>query len=145
MLVLVLSLPLRRHRATVSNHATSIPNSFSHLGNAHPGATIVSSNIQKPDIDGRDYLLIRLKDNNLEALLISDNNTEYSSAAMNVHTGYMKDPKDFPGLAHFCEHYVFLGTKLVHRTCQVNLSLGTIKYPGANEYNQYLAAHDGRD
>jgi len=28
-------------------------------------------------------------------------------------TGHMRDPKDIPGLAHFCEHMLFLGTKKV--------------------------------
>jgi len=27
--------------------------------------------------------------------------------------GHMLDPEDLPGLAHFCEHMLFLGTKQV--------------------------------
>ena len=29
----------------------------------------------------------------------------------------MKDPRDIPGLAHFCEHMLFLGTKKVKLDC----------------------------
>ena len=35
--------------------------------------------------------------------------------------GHMSDPQELPGLAHFCEHMLFLGTK---------------KYPEENEYNK---------
>lgn len=40
----------------------------------------------------------------------------------------MSDPKELPGLAHFCEHMLFLGTK---------------KYPEVNSYNQYLSLNGG--
>lgn len=115
ILVLVLSLPLRHDRATVSNQTTSNTISFS---NFHPCVEVVSSNIEKPELDKRDYRFIRL--NKLEVLLISDNKTEYSSAAMSVHAGSMNDPKHFQGLAHVCEHYVLLGIKLLQMH-QVNL------------------------
>lgn len=38
----------------------------------------------------------------------------------------MCDPKDLPGLAHFCEHMLFLGTE---------------KYPVENEYPRFLSEH----
>lgn len=40
----------------------------------------------------------------------------------------MSDPKEVPGLAHFCEHMLFLGTT---------------KYPAQNEYSKYLSQHGG--
>jgi insulysin len=40
----------------------------------------------------------------------------------------MSDPKDLPGLAHFCEHMLFLGT---------------IKYPEENDFDKYLAENGG--
>lgn len=40
----------------------------------------------------------------------------------------MSDPWDIPGLAHFCEHMLFLGTE---------------KFPSENEYNKYLSEHSG--
>jgi len=40
----------------------------------------------------------------------------------------MCDPDDLPGLAHFCEHMLFLGTE---------------KYPTQNDYNMYLSQNGG--
>lgn len=42
--------------------------------------------------------------------------------------GSMSDPVELPGLAHFCEHMLFMGTE---------------KYPCENEYNKYLSEHGG--
>ncbi|KAM3578800.1 metalloprotease [Umbelopsis sp. WA50703] len=81
----------------------------------------------KSDNDDRDYRLIRLS-NKLEVLLIHDKDTDKSSAALDVHVGHLSDPNDLQGLAHFCEHLLFMGTE---------------KYPKENDYNQYLAEHSG--
>ena len=40
----------------------------------------------------------------------------------------MSDPDNVPGLAHLCEHMLFLGTE---------------KYPLENEYYKYLSEHGG--
>lgn len=40
----------------------------------------------------------------------------------------MSDPSRLPGLAHFCEHMLFLGTE---------------KYPSENEYSKFLSEHGG--
>lgn len=40
--------------------------------------------------------------------------------------GHMCDPEELPGLAHFCEHMLFLGTE---------------KYPVENEYPRFLSEH----
>lgn len=42
--------------------------------------------------------------------------------------GSLSDPGNISGLAHFCEHMLFLGTE---------------KYPKENEYSQYLSEHAG--
>ena len=76
---------------------------------AHPRVEVLSSQIEKPELDDRSYRLIRLLDNKLEALLVHDPKTDKSSAAMDVHVGHLSDPKDFPGLAHALEHCLFLG------------------------------------
>ena len=47
---------------------------------------------------------------------------------MAVRVGHLCDPDSVPGLAHFCEHMLFLGTE---------------KYPDENEYNPYLSSHGG--
>ena len=91
--------------------------------------TILADNasIVKPDIDDRNYRIIKLS-NNLVALLINDSETDKSAAALDVNVGSYNDPKDLPGLAHFCEHLLFLGTS---------------KYPKENDYNSYLSQHSG--
>uniref|UniRef100_A0A131YUM3 Insulin-degrading enzyme n=1 Tax=Rhipicephalus appendiculatus TaxID=34631 RepID=A0A131YUM3_RHIAP len=66
--------------------------------------------------------------NGMKVLLISDPTTDKAAAALNVQVGYMSDPWDLPGLAHFCEHMLFLGTE---------------KYPTENEYHKYLCQHAG--
>ena len=102
----VTSLPKPRHRpvATMADPSTSQrPVQMTHQ------VEVLSSNIEKPELDDRSYRLIRLLDNKLETLLVHDPKTEKSSAAMDVHVGHLSDPKDFPGLAHALEHCLFLG------------------------------------
>ncbi|KAF7727647.1 Insulinase (Peptidase M16) [Apophysomyces ossiformis] len=85
-------------------------------------------NLEKSDNDDREYRLIKLVNNNLQALLVHDKDTDKSSAALDVHVGHLSDPDDLQGLAHFCEHLLFMGTE---------------KYPKENDYNQYLSEHSG--
>jgi hypothetical protein len=59
-------------------------------------------NIITSSQDKRNYRGLLL-DNKLKCLLINDPLTDRSAAAVDVHAGYMLDPKEFPGLAHFCE------------------------------------------
>lgn len=77
--------------------------------------------------DKRSYLGLELK-NGMKVVLVSDPTTDKSAAAMCVNVGYLSDPDDLPGLAHFCEHMLFLGTE---------------KYPDENGYSKFLAEHGG--
>ncbi|KAJ3108951.1 Insulinase (Peptidase M16) [Phlyctochytrium planicorne] len=83
--------------------------------------------IWKPDLDDRTFAHITLP-NGLSALLVSDPTTDKSAAAMDVHVGHLCDPEDAAGLAHFCEHLLFMGNE---------------KYPSENEYAEYLSKHGG--
>jgi insulysin len=49
---------------------------------------------------------------------------------MDVLAGSWDEPAAIPGLAHFLEHMLFLGTT---------------KYPSIDEFSGFLAAHDGSD
>jgi len=49
---------------------------------------------------------------------------------MKYVTGSMCDPDDLPGLAHFCEHMLFLGTK---------------KYPQQNDFYMYMSQNGGKE
>jgi len=83
--------------------------------------------IIKSNADKRKYRGLELK-NGMKILLVSDPDTDKSSVAMDVHIGHLKDPHQLPGLAHFCEHMLFLGTE---------------KFPEENEYNKFLSEHGG--
>ncbi|CAL7937409.1 unnamed protein product [Xylocopa violacea] len=85
------------------------------------------NDIIKSPNDKREYRGLLLA-NKMRVLLISDPTTDKSAAALNVNIGYLSDPDDLPGLAHFCEHMLFLGTE---------------KYPEKNDYNKYLSQNGG--
>lgn len=65
--------------------------------------------IQSPH-DDRSYRIIQLP-NNLQALLVSDPSTDKAAASLSVGVGHLSDPDDRPGLAHFCEHLLFMVSK----------------------------------
>ncbi len=87
-----------------------------------------STLFQQPSVDKREYRHVQLGPSHapLDVLLISDPNTDKASAAMDVHVGQLCDP--LPGLAHFLEHMLFIGTQ---------------KYPTENAYDQFLTTHGG--
>jgi insulysin len=91
--------------------------------------------------------------NGLEVLLISDLTTDKAAAAMSVNVGHLSDPEDIPGLAHFCEHLLFMGSKKVRATgfslrslsasstemCRCSID----QYPAENDYTEFLTQHSG--
>lgn len=78
-------------------------------------------------LDLRLYRAITLP-NALRVLLVSDLRSDKAAAAMDVSVGNFSDPSDIPGLAHFLEHMLFLGTE---------------KYPEEGSYNRFLAENGG--
>lgn len=83
--------------------------------------------IETPALAKREVRKLRLE-NGLEALLISDPTTHESGAALSVGVGSWDDPQERPGMAHFVEHLLFLGTE---------------KYPEEEGYTRYLDEHGG--
>lgn len=73
-------------------------------------ATAEVIKILKPPMDNRNYESYTL-DNGMRVLLVSDPETSTMAAGVHVHVGAMSDPDEVPGLAHFNEHMLFLGTK----------------------------------
>ena len=85
------------------------------------------TNIEKSKSDKFDCI-IKILPNGLKTLIVSDPEAENSSASLGVNVGSLIDPPDELGLAHFCEHLLFMGTE---------------KYPDENDYDEYLNRNGG--
>uniref|UniRef100_A0A7S3PH67 Insulin-degrading enzyme n=1 Tax=Aplanochytrium stocchinoi TaxID=215587 RepID=A0A7S3PH67_9STRA len=90
-------------------------------------AVVRENGIEKSALDPRRYSCLQLE-NGLQVLLICDPMLEKSAAALSVRVGNHSDPPEIPGLAHFLEHMLFLGTE---------------KYPDEAEYSTFLSDHGG--
>ncbi len=80
-----------------------------------------------PTMENIETIKIRLA-NGIEALIISDPDTKHSAASVAVKAGSWDDPREYPGMAHFVEHVLFMGTKA---------------YPKEADYSQYITDHVG--
>ncbi len=94
---------------------------------AAPVAQQGSLDIIKSSNDRRQYDYTVL-DNGLQLLVISDKNVRRAAAAVDVKVGSASDPIAYPGLAHFLEHMLFLGTD---------------KYPNADDFMGFISEHGG--
>ncbi|KAJ7311450.1 Metalloenzyme, LuxS/M16 peptidase-like protein, partial [Mycena albidolilacea] len=92
-----------------------------------PPFSVFTKSLQKSAQDDREYRLIRLE-NGLEAVLVHDSKADKAAASLDVAVGHLHDPDDMPGLAHFCEHLLFMGTE---------------EFPRENEYSEFLAKNNG--
>lgn len=54
--------------------------------------------------------------------------TKRAAAALSVGVGHFCDPRELPGLSHYLEHMLFMGSE---------------KYPDENAYDAYLTQHNG--
>lgn len=66
--------------------------------------------------------------NGVRCVVIQDPAATSAAAAMSIRAGQLNDPAELPGLAHFCEHMLFMGTE---------------KYPREDEYSEYLSKNNG--
>eukprot|EP01061_Rhynchopus_euleeides_P036716 TRINITY_DN619_c0_g1_i1.p1 TRINITY_DN619_c0_g1~~TRINITY_DN619_c0_g1_i1.p1 ORF type:complete len:1059 (+),score=338.50 TRINITY_DN619_c0_g1_i1:103-3279(+) len=92
---------------------------------------MASPELEIPSIEvqsGRSYKHATLK-NGLQVLVISDPNTSRGAASMDCKVGSINNPEEVPGLAHFCEHMMFLGTE---------------KYPHEGDYQSYVKRSGGK-
>jgi insulysin len=77
----------------------------------------VVDTIKKSDIDTWNYRGLELA-NGMLCVLISHSNIDKAAAALNVEIGSFADPNDVPGIAHFLEHMLFMGsTKVSLKSC----------------------------
>lgn len=88
----------------------------------------VTLEILTPSFANRKIAKLKLA-NDLEAYLISDPGMELSAAALAVETGSWKDPKKYPGMAHFCEHMLFMGNET---------------YPQEDEFFRFVTDQGGK-
>lgn len=85
------------------------------------------------DLQARTTLKIRLS-NGIEAIIVSDPTTPESAAALVVKAGSWHETK--PGLAHFLEHMLFLGTEKYPQESSFDEAIG--KYKG--HFNAFTAS-----
>ncbi|MDP6374843.1 MAG: insulinase family protein [Pseudomonadales bacterium] len=83
--------------------------------------------VHKSDNDDRSYRYLELE-NRLRVLLVSDTETDKAAASLVAFRGSQHEPDAYPGLAHFLEHMLFIGTK---------------KFPEVDGYQRFLASHGG--
>ncbi|KER29306.1 hypothetical protein T265_04051 [Opisthorchis viverrini] len=102
---------------------TDQPSSIKQATSAQRG-----NNVTKSPYDDRNYKYTSLK-NGLRVLLINDPETEKAAACLSLNVGSLCDPPQLPGLAHFCEHMIFLGSE---------------KYPQEHTYTKYVSEHGGQ-
>lgn len=84
--------------------------------------------ILTPALENRKVEKLILQ-NGLHVYLVHDPGVEQSAAALCVEVGSWDDPKEYPGMAHFLEHMLFMGTTA---------------YPQEFEFMQFIADHGGK-
>ncbi|QSX34965.1 insulinase family protein [Shewanella avicenniae] len=88
-----------------------------------------SSDIIISPNDTREYRFITLS-NGIKTLLVSDMDATQAAASVAVNVGHFDDPVSRPGMAHFLEHMLFLGTE---------------KYPDAGSFLEFINQHGGNN
>ena len=96
---------------TLLSFASTLPQSLPG-GAAFAAAPAVPTifSVESSPLDRRNYRALVFP-NGLRVLLASDPVGVKGAASMTVQVGFMSDPSALPGLAHFCEHMLFLGSK----------------------------------
>lgn len=79
-------------------------------GRALPAVDSTGLPITKAERDTRNYRGIKLS-NGIRTVLVSDPDAEMAAASVDVHVASWSDPEDLPGLAHFCEHMLFMSSE----------------------------------
>lgn len=87
----------------------------------------LNKDVEKSPNDKNEYAYFSLA-NNLQVFLISDKEADKAAASLDVKVGSSDDPSDYPGLAHFLEHMLFLGTE---------------KFPEPDAYQKFISEHGG--
>ncbi|AJC65425.1 pitrilysin [Dickeya zeae] len=97
------------------------------LSQASDGWLPLPQTIRKSENDVRQYQAIRL-DNGMTVLLVSDAQATRSLAALALPVGSLDNPSQQPGLAHYLEHMLLMGSK---------------RYPQTDGLAEFLKMHGG--
>ncbi|MBS4154707.1 insulinase family protein [Cobetia sp. MC34] len=108
--------------------ASSLAPAANSASSTAPARAEQASPVIKSENDQRLYRSLTL-DNGLRVLLVSDAKADKAAAAVDVEVGSAQDPDDVPGLAHFLEHMLFLGTD---------------RYPKPDAYQDFITKHGGQ-
>jgi protease-3 len=87
-----------------------------------------AAQVRVSDTDYRLYRTLNLE-TGLEVLLVHDERASKAAAALAVPVGSLDNPDSQPGLAHYLEHMLFLGSK---------------SYPGPEEYQSFITRNGGQ-
>ncbi|KAL8425331.1 hypothetical protein Efla_001713 [Eimeria flavescens] len=90
-------------------------------------SVLVANDVLKPEADYRDFRHYQLT-NGMHAIAVHHPRSTEAGFSVAAHTGSLYDPKEVPGLAHFLEHMLFLGTS---------------KYPQPESYDSFLTENGG--
>ena len=85
------------------------------MGSADDPFTLLPAPI-KGDADWRDFRTLRLS-NGVTICLVHDPQAKTTAAGATIAAGAAYDPRSLSGLAHFCEHMCFLGSKKYPGKC----------------------------
>lgn len=88
----------------------------------------LAAQVRVSDTDYRAYRALTL-DSGLEVLLVQDERASKAAAALALPVGSLDNPDSQPGLAHYLEHMLFLGSK---------------SYPGPEEYQSFITRNGGQ-
>lgn len=88
----------------------------------------LAAQVRVSDTDYRAYRALTL-DTGLSMLLVHDERAAKAAAALALPVGSLDDPDSQPGLAHYLEHMLFLGSE---------------SYPGAEEYQSFITRNGGQ-
>jgi insulysin len=84
--------------------------------------------ILTPALEKRKVAKLKLQ-NGMNVYLVSDPGVDQSASAVSVKAGAWHDPKEYPGMAHFLEHMLFMGTSA---------------YPNESEYMKFIGDNGGK-
>ncbi len=103
--------------------ASQIPQNKHHIIEDKAQLPILTPSLEKRKV-GKLVL-----SNGMQVYLVSDPGIDQSASAVSVRAGAWQDPKEYPGMAHFLEHMLFMGTAA---------------YPDESEYMKFIGDNGGR-